>query len=131
MRHILAVTIILTTSQTAVASDGRTLLNACKEFLQARITDQGIEMPPTYQAGFCFGSMQMLQGLGNVWIVSDKQPALRICAPSEVRTSQYAGVVVRYLEQHPETLHESGEILALTAVTAAFPCPADPSQAGK
>ena len=80
-------------------------------------------MSLTFDGGYCIGSMLMLQGLSNVIFTdAEDSPALNICAPSEVKTTQYARVVVRFLQEHPELLHENGARLALSAAIQSFPC---------
>lgn len=108
---------------TITASDGNRLLSSCENFLsEARDVGEDIIFRSDYDSGFCFGSMLMLQSLGNIQFQGDKSPALYICAPPGVRTSQYARIVVDYLQRNPQLLHESGASLAFTAVFQAFKC---------
>jgi hypothetical protein len=44
------------------------------------------------------------------------------CIPIGVSTGQGARVVIKYLRDHPEQLHEDGPILTFNALIAAFPC---------
>jgi hypothetical protein len=52
-------------------------------------------------------------------------PALSssVCAPDGVTIGQTVRVVVKYLHDHPERLHESRLALTLDSLKAAFPCP--------
>jgi hypothetical protein len=44
------------------------------------------------------------------------------CAPKGVTQGQIARVVVKYIDSHPERMQEQFGILALEALTSAFPC---------
>jgi hypothetical protein len=62
-------------------------------------------------AGFCGG---LVEGL--TWAAPD------VCPPPEVTTGQAVRVVVKYIDDRPERLHERFNKLALEALRAAFPC---------
>lgn len=111
-------------STPAHAVDGSNLLTSCESFLQNYQEYGGdqILIGPDVDSGFCWGSMMMLQGLGNVKFIGEDHPALYVCAPDEVRTTQYVRIVVNYLQDHPERLHEKGANLALSALIDAYPC---------
>ena len=44
------------------------------------------------------------------------------CQPKISTNAEAARIVVKYLRDHPERLHEDEFILALAALNAAFPC---------
>lgn len=46
----------------------------------------------------------------------------RFCAPDSVTYGQYVDVFTKYLQQNPETRHESARTLAQDAFSQAFPC---------
>src|SRR5262249_20729228 len=79
------------------------------------------EITPADQAlfmGFCRGVITALVTVG---------PGLRpewsaICAPKESTSSQWQAVVVKYMKDHPEQLHESLISLAHIALWTAWPC---------
>jgi len=48
--------------------------------------------------------------------------ANRICVPDEVTNGQTAAVVLKFLNDHPERLHERRRTLASEALIRAFPC---------
>jgi hypothetical protein len=48
--------------------------------------------------------------------------AATICAPSAVTVEQLLRVVVQYVDNRPTRMHESFKVLALEALTAAWPC---------
>ena len=44
------------------------------------------------------------------------------CPPNKVTLRQMKGIVVKFLENHPKNLHQSGTLLATKALVEAFPC---------
>ena len=46
----------------------------------------------------------------------------KLCVPDEVKPRQEALVIHKYLQEHPEKLHEPEAILAIEALQKAFPC---------
>lgn len=47
---------------------------------------------------------------------------LGYCLPEGATHGQYKDVIVRYIDQHPETRHTSARLLAQLALVEAFPC---------
>jgi hypothetical protein len=45
-----------------------------------------------------------------------------VCEPDHVSNEQLIRVVLKYLQQHPESLHEPAGFLVWTALHEAFPC---------
>ena len=45
------------------------------------------------------------------------------CAPKEVTVGQLVLVIVKFLRDHPERLHQGRAALTMEALTTAFPCP--------
>lgn len=56
---------------------------------------------------------------------------VKTCLPDDAPIAQYARVVVRWLREHPEKLHEPKSMLVMEALEDAFPClaqaPANPT----
>ncbi len=53
------------------------------------------------------------------------------CIPDQVPLLQLARVLVKWLREHPERLHEPKMTLTLAAFQAAFPCPPIPMETAK
>lgn len=51
-----------------------------------------------------------------------------LCEPAEVKLDQELEIVKRYLKSHPESWHRSANIIVLTALMEAFPCPKSPGK---
>jgi hypothetical protein len=47
------------------------------------------------------------------------------CIPSEVNQAQLARILVKWLRDHPERLHEQDFLLTFNALHEAFPCQAE------
>ncbi|RWO19069.1 Rap1a/Tai family immunity protein [Mesorhizobium sp.] len=126
MKYIIAVAVVLVSSQASKAAEGTQLLGACRELVGGlhsnNQTKDGINVPNTFTSGLCMGSMEMLQALSQLRFQGESRPALALCVPTEVRTTQYARIVVKYLDAHPEELHQDGSYLAYMALNSAFPC---------
>ncbi|WP_411431290.1 Rap1a/Tai family immunity protein [Sinorhizobium meliloti] len=123
MRYIAATTLLFALTQVSHATDGSFLLNSCNEMLRE---SSGAEVgqfqaPNTLPSGFCYGAMATLQQLSSIQWSGDSQPMLSLCVPSAVRMTQYARIVVNYLQAHPEKLHEEGSYLAWAALREVYP----------
>jgi Rap1a immunity proteins len=108
-----AVAILLALTMPASAQDidsANYILPGCKGFVDRK-------SPPTLSEamwqGRCAG---FIEGL---WIgIGGKD----LCPPSRVTASQSVAVVVKYIEARPERMHEPFSVLAVEALTAAWPC---------
>lgn len=129
MRYVLAAVAALALSDPSRAETGAQLLEACRDLVAGLHSDNatadGITVPSSFGSGQCMGAMQMLQTLGNIQFQGENKPALALCVPTEVRSSQYARIVLKYLQDHPEALHQDGNYLAYLAINSAFPCKND------
>lgn len=70
--------------------------------------------------GYIYGTHDTLM---DMFTSFPKETILHYCPPKEVTTGQIAKVVMKYLEKHPEQLHEKADFLIHKAVQKAFPCP--------
>jgi Rap1a immunity proteins len=86
------------------AVSGNSLLEGC----QAAVNEASSRQ---FQQGYC---------LGVIFTVGEMSP--NVCPGNEVTALQSLRVVVKYMENHPESLHESFRALAIRALSAAFPC---------
>ncbi|WP_371498077.1 Rap1a/Tai family immunity protein [Bradyrhizobium sp.] len=81
------------------------------------------ELSPTvstdvvYASGVCLGMISILAAVGTV-LPADR----RYCPPPTGTVTQAVRVVVKYLNDHPERLHERFQILAVDGLRAAWPC---------
>ena len=72
--------------------------------------------------GFCFGLMEGITFSNELYKL--RAPGKEfLCLPKGgVTNGQAARVVLRYLRDHPEQLHEKASFLAVLALRDAFPC---------
>lgn len=84
---------------------GNTMLPACQDY----ISRTSLEM--LSKQGQCFGIAQALVFASRF-----------ICAPEGSRVGQDVRIIIRFLEEHPERLHESFLRLADEALKTAWPC---------
>lgn len=107
----------------------------------------------TFKQGWCFGHLQTIREMIIFWQVQvtktvailsgDQNPpadALKqtisatpnmTCIPAEVNMPQMARILVKWLRDHPERLHEHVSILTLDAFHDAFACHPDPKKPTK
>ena len=52
----------------------------------------------------------------------EQNPKMGICIPDGVQREQMKKVLLKYLRDHPEKLHEPSAYLTLAAMQEAFPC---------
>jgi len=108
---------------------GTTMLDWCRTFI--RLDEQrGVGAPADDAgvAGVCLGFIYGMAEMHNVYRALYPQAATIFCLPRGFTGRQGARVVVRYLDTHPERLHEPGAGLIIEALREAFPCPTPPAQ---
>lgn len=106
-------------------ADGNELLKRCGTTV-ARMDDKKAEVD-NLDLGYCLGLMQGVTGVNMIYqTYSDKysyKEILQFCAPENgIGHGQAARIVVKYLKEHPEILHENEVIVSVKALGAAFPC---------
>jgi len=70
-----------------------------------------------FESGYCLGVVKTLMTLGG--LLHEK---VQSCSPGSARGDQGVRVVLLYMQQHPELLHQSFLILATDALRQAWPC---------
>ncbi|WP_223592418.1 Rap1a/Tai family immunity protein [Pseudomonas sp. A-R-19] len=108
-------------SGAAMAMDGNELLEGCQAMIQ---TDDTGEAPPVnliIGAGQCLGIVEGVR-MTMFYLNGSLPEAARVCFPKGVTTGQGARVVVKYLKDNPEELHEDATSLIFFAYHKAFPC---------
>jgi hypothetical protein len=88
------------------------------------LMDNRIQNPGEEDYGngfFCLGLMQGINHLNLAYQGLLGKEAL-YCVPPNLNNGPTAQIVVKYLKEHPERLHEEGIILVVAALKEAFPC---------
>lgn len=106
--------------------DGNKLLRDCT----AAIADP-TPSEDEFDAGLCYG---FLLGLGDMSFLyftagdgitlkdGRHLPTRLYCLPDGATVGQGARIVVKFLQEYPEKLHEAGALLAVRTLKEAFPC---------
>jgi hypothetical protein len=106
---------------------GNDVLDKCQVALRL-YDNSGGPVREHFDGGWCFGwvaGASELTKLHNEWtsFIKEKPTLLQFCLPDPgVPLAQEVRVVVKYLKEHPEQLHEDGMGLTVAALKASFPC---------
>jgi hypothetical protein len=111
----------------SVAGNGHNLKLDCAEVV--RYADKGfgslIEVDGL-SLGYCLGQMRALLVVLRVSSLQmyrgANKPKIEACHPERITSGDAVQVVMRYLERHPDELREPGSLLALYALSEAYPC---------
>jgi Rap1a immunity proteins len=118
--HLAGVTLIasitIATAQSGSRGyNGSILLAGCENHLEQATPSTPIEV--VYASGICLGMVSVLSRMGTM-LPRD----VRSCPPETATVTQGIRVVVKYLKDHPERLHEPFEKLAVDALRGVWPC---------
>jgi hypothetical protein len=118
---LLVVVAVFSLPSWSIANDGNNLLADC-EALITMIDASGQSFPTDKVAGAsrCGGLMEGILQMNDTYGL--KGATMFFCRPTNSTAAQAARIVVKYLQDHPEQLHEDEFTLALEALGAAFPC---------
>jgi hypothetical protein len=87
----------------------------CKMFAQGQPTPNA---QLAMMGNYCSGVLHGLAGMGQYVTV----PEWISCVPSESSTSQLARVFIKFVDEHPERMHQDFRVLTLESFHYAFPC---------
>lgn len=120
---------------------GSGLLSACESFLRLSAIQGGSQAAPrrdsfkewsdlSYDTGLCMGFVtgvfdSLTQNMAAGPVLLKKSMHTIVCAPAGVTYDQAIRVVLKFLQDHPERLHERRYTLVRDALWRAFPCPKD------
>jgi hypothetical protein len=102
---------------------GNKLREKCKLFFagQAPPTMTDMERIDTgYCAGYLDGATEVEQEWS--WVEGKSSKATHYCLPKEATKGQMFLVVKKWMDEHPEELHKSADIIIHKAFLKAFPC---------
>ena len=63
---------------------------------------------------------------GYVRGVEDSLQGFRFCIPPKASSSQQVGLITKYVQRHPEELHNAATTLIVQALQPAYPCQVHP-----
>ena len=129
---LIAVAVLLSLALTAGAgaqtTTGAEIISKCNQAVRDVDNDTSTDKPPvkSFDVGFCFGFMDGANSAHQIWAASDKtnhrNHAMSYCFPDSVTNGQMLRVFVKYLDEHPQDLHEPAALLYIEAMRKAFPC---------
>ena len=122
----LLLVLCLSASSTAAATgtgSGNDLLEQCNTAI--RFSDNGklgeATASEAFRIGFCLGLVH-----GAVETIRAQQIGFGHtefgCIPDAIENGQAARIVVKYLKEHPDQLHQDDALLAISALRQAYPC---------
>ena len=124
---LLFVALFATVISAEAETTGNDVLKNCQTAV--RFADNnGAPTGELYDSGWCFGWVSAALELTkayNEWsdFTKQKPTLLQFCLPdSGIPVIQAVRVVVKYLKEHPEQLHEDGMGLTVAALIDSFPC---------
>lgn len=120
----LVLAVIVTVLQPeATLADGNLLLKQCTPIMSFLDNAGNVlsNVENTFDAGFC---LRMAQGITNTNMMYQyaMQKTLFCLPTGGIQNVQAVRVIVKYLKEHPEQLHEHEATLAIMAFIQAFPC---------
>lgn len=119
MKYLMSfVVLMLFVIPTKTFADGNQLLKDCTAIIN--LVENNIIPESEMRCGHCAGYIQGISAMNALYKAYD-QPTF-FCMPDEVNNGQKIKVVIKYLNDHPEKLHEHEAGLVLLAFMEAFPC---------
>ncbi|MGF6199798.1 Rap1a/Tai family immunity protein [Pseudomonas laurylsulfatiphila] len=102
----------------AEGGDGNELIKQCADGVKAA---NGATLNSYSDATFCLG---LTQGVRHTMrLVNEKlPPQYQTCFPSGITNGQGMRIVLKYLQDHPDRLHEQDSDLVYLAYKTAYPC---------
>jgi len=108
---------IFTTPVQAGLYSGADLQKLCAAYVVSGGSTQSTNSQNAIDAMQCYN---YIAGVVDDSILSLEHP--RFCPPDESTLRQFVLVVFEYLDNRPEALHKSGNVLVRGALNGAFPC---------
>lgn len=112
------------------AVDGNELLTKCHAAERMAEVSPKLSNDEWAAGFFCLGFVQGVMDADNIWqsagtkaLGSKARPLLLYCAPKDASWPQLIRVIVKWLEENPNKLNESGYDVINLAMSNAYPCP--------
>jgi hypothetical protein len=102
------------------SGDGNKLLSKCSSAVKLQ-DNESLSPSDMRDAEWCLGYVSGIDD--GIEIASGTRNTARpYCIPEGVTTGQGVRVVVKWLSDHPDKLHNTGRILVVASLADAFPC---------
>lgn len=125
---VIPLCLMVSASAHAQTTTGADIVSKCKQAVRDVDNDTSADKPPvkSFDVGFCFGFIDGANSAQQVWAASDRtnhrNHPMGYCFPDAVTNGQMLRVFVKYLDEHPQDLHEPAALLYIEAMRRAFPC---------
>ncbi len=123
---VLAAFLICSSSPAVAAetkNDGNDLLEQCslaEAFADGK--NKNLDVSKSYDIGFCLGMMNGITSTAIFHQYALKRTGLGCLPEGGITNGEAVRIVVKFLRANPSMLHLKGSLLAMTALTNAYPC---------
>jgi len=100
------------------SSNSSFLLQHCNSYLEKRDNDK----TPTFDTGICYGHVRGVMETLELHRMFTGTSIFNYCAPDNANFTQTIRVIVKYLNDHPASLHSNATSTMIVALSEAFPC---------
>jgi hypothetical protein len=98
------------------------MLAGCRSVAAAPVTNGSVTLPNNPGVQRCWGAISVLQELSK-WVVEGRTlPMFSPCVPADLPRTQWAAVLVSYVDQYPGRLEDEFALVTLIAMGEAYPC---------
>jgi hypothetical protein len=109
----------------AVLRSGSDIRVDCSNLINTE-SSESLSKDKILGVGYCIGLIDGLVTFNYVYETvlqaEGKIDLVQMCLPERISTRQMATVIVKFLEDNPGRLQESGQALAAQALVTAYPC---------
>ena len=109
----------------AVQRSGSDMSVDCANLLKTE-SAESLSKEKILGVGYCIGLIDGLVTFNYVYETvlqaEGRGDAVQMCLPERISTRQMAATIVKFLEDNPGRLQESGQALAAQALVTAYPC---------
>lgn len=129
MKHlalIAALSFVMTAAPAlAVERSGNDLLVDCTNLINTEAIES-VSKDQVLGMGYCIGIIDGLVTFNYVYEsvlqAEGKGDLVQMCLPQRISTRKLASVIVKYIADNPDQLHNSGQALAAQALVDNYPC---------
>jgi hypothetical protein len=126
MSIMVAVFVLMTAvSAVAVQRSGNDIRLDCSNLIRTE-SSESLSKDKILGVGYCIGLIDGLVTFNYVYEtvlqVEGKGEVVQMCLPERISTRQMATTIVKFLDDNPGRLQESGQALAAQALVTAYPC---------
>jgi hypothetical protein len=121
---VLTIFLLSISTQALAELDGNELLGYCNSVIKQENGDT-LSTTELVLAAHCTGYVSGFidsHAIDSYLFEKNTQKKLLYCLPPNSKIIQFVRVIVKYLNEHPEKLHNGARMLVMEALNEAFPC---------